>query len=96
MHHEDDRALPADGVEEDLRDGLAGRRADRVLEVLDGEQEAEDEEPAEDGADADSGNDTQGAGHSRVMRFLCHLSICEYLIPACIENTYMSTGIVAC
>ena len=72
-HHEHDRALLADGVEEDLRDGLAGRRADRACEILDGEQQAEEEEPAEHGGHADGHDDPDGACHGCVVRLLCHL-----------------------
>jgi hypothetical protein len=49
--HQHDRALLADGVQEDLRDRLARLRQDRRRIILHAKEEAEDEAPAEDGGD---------------------------------------------
>lgn len=74
-YHEDDRALLADGVEKDLRDRLAGRGVQGRVEVLDGEQQAEDEEPAEYGRDPDGHDDPEGARHRCVMCLFGHLAV---------------------
>lgn len=96
-YHEHDSALLPDGVQEYLRDGLSGRRADGPLQVLDGEQQAEDEEPPEHGGAPDRHHDADGPGHCCVVRLLCHLLIyasvmCE---PAFTAATHVCTPVEA-
>lgn len=56
--HEDDGAVVAEDVDEDLEDGLCVGGADGVVEVLDAEEEAEEDEEAEEGGEADGGDDS--------------------------------------
>ena len=71
--HKDNCALLADGVQKDLRDGLARRRADGRVKVLNGEEEAEEKEPSEDVGHADSHDNAYRARHCCVARLLGHL-----------------------
>lgn len=59
---QDEGAVGAEDVHEDLEDGLAvvGGRVDRVVEVLDREEQAEHQEEAEDGGDADGHENADG------------------------------------
>ena len=72
-HHQDDRAVLADGVQEDLCDGLTCRRSDGGIVILNREEQAEDEEPSEDRGDTDGHDDAYRSRHGRVMRLFCHV-----------------------
>ena len=72
-HHQDDRAVLADGVQEDLCDGLTRRRSDGGIVILNREEQAEDEEPSEDRGDTDGHDNAYRSRHGRVMRLFCHV-----------------------
>ena len=72
-HHQDDRTVLADGVQEDLGDGLARRRSDGAVVILDREEQAEDEEPAENRGDTDGHDDAYRSRHGRIVRLFRHV-----------------------
>ncbi len=75
-HHQDDSAVLANGVQEDLCHRLARRRSDRVVIILYREEQAQEEEPAEDRGDTDGHDDAYGSRHGRIMRLFCHVRAC--------------------
>jgi hypothetical protein len=72
-HHQYDRAVLADGVQEDLCDRLARRRSDGSIVILYREEQTEDEEPAEDRGYTDGHDDAYGSRHGRIVCLFRHV-----------------------
>lgn len=53
QHHEHDRAIVAEDVDEDLDNRLSDLAVNRFVEILDGEEQRNDEKKAENCGDAD-------------------------------------------
>ena len=66
--HEGDGALVAEDVDEDLRHGLPDVAGDRLVEILDAEEERDEEEEAEEGRDAHGHEDAQRGVPGGVVR----------------------------
>lgn len=72
-HQKYNSAIHTHSINEDLRHGCADLRVHRGRKVLDGEQQAKDEEPSEDGGDTNSHDNSNATGHCGVGSFLRHL-----------------------
>ena len=72
-HHEHDRALLTDGVQEDLRDRLSCRARQRRVEVLDAKQQPQNQEPPQHSRHANRHDDADGPRHRRIVSLLGHL-----------------------
>ena len=72
-HHQHNRTLLADRIQEDLRHWLARRRCDCRLIILDRKKQAQDEEPAKDRRDTDRHDDANWSRHSRIVGLFSHM-----------------------
>lgn len=72
-HHQNDRALLFDCVQEYLRHWLTCRRCHSRVVILNREKQTQEKEPAEDRRDTDGRNDSNRSRHSRVVSLFSHV-----------------------
>lgn len=72
-HHQNDRALLSDCVQEYLRHGLTRQRCHSLVVILNREKQTQEKEPAEDRRDTDGRDNSDRSRHGRVVSLFSHV-----------------------